>query len=124
MADEWSPEHSVAALLVGMSMIDGEVASDEMKALIEVLHGFPGIRSSEAAHVGQAAYRHMWQIQEDGAGVVDTLRRLAAEVGLHYEPAILESIHERLHDMAMADGQVHPMEARMLSAFRLTWDLD
>ena len=122
--DDWTPEHSVAALLVGMSMIDGDVDSQEMRALVDTLRGFPGIAAEDSTAVGRTAYSYLYGLQESGADIVGALRGLGAELGMHYEQPTLESIYERLQDMAKADGEVHPMEARMLHAFRLGWDLD
>lgn len=121
--DDWTPEHLVAALLVGMSMIDGDVDSSEMKALIGSLRGFPGVESSGAGAIGRAAYAHLHAVEEGGGNIVATLRELGGELGMHYDEPVLRSILERLTDMAAADGEIHPMEARLLQAFKLGWEL-
>lgn len=118
----WTPPHSVAALLVGMSMIDGDVDEQEMRALVQVLRGFPGVKG-EAARIGQAAYTYLWELQDADGDLIGTLRHHAGVLALHYDAATLESIHERLVDMAEADGEVHPMERRLLTAFRYAWSL-
>ena len=122
MADDWTREHSVATLLVGMSMIDDEVDAEEMRALLDVLRTFPGVDPGQAASIGQAAYKKLWEMDEDG-DLIGTLREHAKMLAVEYEPSVLATLHAQLTRMADADGEVHPMERRLLDAFRSTWSL-
>jgi uncharacterized tellurite resistance protein B-like protein len=107
-----------------MAMIDGEVDDTEMRALIDVLRGFPGIDVTAVGRIGHVVYKHMWQwVEGQGVGLLPTIRHhgdLLAEV---MDKPRLESILTRLEDMANADGTMHPMEARLLSALRHKWGL-
>lgn len=126
MADPegWSTEHSVAALLVGMAMIDGEVDAGEMRALVDAMRQLPGFPAQRAAVVAQEVYRHLWQGQEDGGDLIGDLRRHAAELALAYDTDVLGQLHARMSSMADVDGERHPMEQRLLAAFRSSWGLD
>lgn len=121
--DGWTTEHAVAALLVGMAMIDGEVDADEMRSLVEVMRQLPGFPAQRAAMVSQEVYRHLYLEQEDGGDLIGDLRRHAATVGGAYDATTLARLHASLSAMADVDGERHPMEQRLLGAFRSAWGL-
>ena len=121
---DWTPEHSVGVVLIGMAMIDGHVDESELRALVEVLRGFPGIDETRAGTLGWEVYRHLADLHRTDHGlVIGTLRHHGNSLVDHYDAAVLQSVYERLEDMADADGEVHPMERRLLSAFRSRWGI-
>jgi uncharacterized tellurite resistance protein B-like protein len=126
MPEDWTPEHSVAVVLIGMAMIDGQVDESEMRALVDVIRGIPGIKEVSSHAVGWQAYKHLSDLHSGGQDrlFVGTLRHHGTRLSNHYSPSVLQSIMERLEVMADADGQIHPMERRLMNAFQASWKLD
>jgi len=123
--EHWTPQHSVGVVLIGMAMVDGDVDPSELRAFIEVLRGFPGIDEVRAGSLSWEVYRHLAKLHEDNDGhlVLGTLRHHGLALVEHYDKPTLQSIYERLEDMASADGDVHPMERRLLGALHARWGL-
>jgi len=122
--NDWTPTHSVAALLIGMAMIDGEVDDTEMQTLIEVMRDLPGVDATEIGPAAHRVYTYLWeQVDEEEVGLIPTLRDHGDRIASRMDPPTLQAVLTQLEAVADADGVVHPMEARLIEAFRQKWPL-
>lgn len=124
MSTDWTPADSVAALLVGLSMVDGEVDAEEVRALVDVLSAVPGLKVANPAAAGQRAYKELWTVVEQDGDLVAALEFHGTRLAGALPKDTLEHVLERLEDMADADGEMHPLEIRLINAFRISWDIE
>ncbi|RME28466.1 MAG: TerB family tellurite resistance protein [Deltaproteobacteria bacterium] len=121
----WTPLHSVAYLLLGVSIADGSIDEAEMNAVRRMVarHGQCSPEEADAAvSLAFAWLQHV--LGEQGRdGFLRSLHSHATRLANHYGPPKLRAVVTDMLAVAQADGSLDDAEVVLIQAVANDWQV-
>lgn len=121
----WSALHSVAYMLLCVSIADGDLDERELVAVQRMVAQHGRVSSGEATAATGQAYgwlRHVID-QRGRDGYMASLRGHATRLANHYGPSALRAVIDDMLAVAAADGVLDDAEVALIHAVGADWEV-